>query len=137
MDFVKSDNYEESVNTIKEEMISYYNDLNLAWGGDSKLDHYRSCDLWSIRDDQDVGFAMTCDDKGDFYLAELHIKENQRNKGYGAKSLEIAKGIASKLGYNQIRIRVFKSSPAYDLYLRSGFSLEKELPYTFQLVSST
>jgi len=137
MEFVESQDYGQSVQTIKSEMHSYYVDLDLVWDDKQKLELYRECDLWTIRDDKDVGFAMTREDGENIYLAELHIKESYRNKGYGAMSIQLASDFAAQQGYNEIRIRVFKTNPAYHLYLRSGFTMEKVLPYTYQLVAKT
>lgn len=137
MKLVECYDYEESVQTIKSEMIAYYSERDLTWDDDRKLELYRECDLWTILDREEVGFAMTQVNGGHFYLAELHIKENSRNNGYGAKSLKLASELAESLGYSELRLRVFKNSPAYKLYLRSGFSVEKELPHTYQLVAKT
>jgi ribosomal protein S18 acetylase RimI-like enzyme len=136
MEFVESQEYEKSVGIIKSEMSSYYSDLDLAWDDEKKLEFYCACFLWAIRDDETVGFAMTREEGPHFYLAELHIEGSRRNKGYGAKSIQLASEIAASLGYKEIRIRVFKNNPAHKLYLRSGFTLEKELPYTYQLKAS-
>jgi ribosomal protein S18 acetylase RimI-like enzyme len=137
MEFIESQNYEESVLIIKSEMIPYYADLDLTWDDSLRLAQYKECDLWSIHDEKIVGFAMTREDEEDIYLAELHISEKYRNNGYGKKSLQLAKELASSKGYSEIKVRVFKNSPAYELYLRSEFTMEKELPYTYQLIAKT
>jgi GNAT superfamily N-acetyltransferase len=137
MEFIESLNYEDSVREIKEQMISYYVENDLTWNDESKLEKYRECDLWDIRDDEDLGFLMTHENNGEFYLAELHITAQHRGKGYGTQALKMASDHAASLGHEEIRIRVFKNSPAYRLYLRSGYNLEKELPYTYQLVAQT
>jgi GNAT superfamily N-acetyltransferase len=137
MEFVASQNYEESVLIIKSEMTSYYSDLGLTWDDTQRLEQYQKCDFWRIHDNKDIGFAMTREDKEDIFLAELHIADEYRNKGYGKKSLQLAKELAANKGYSEIKIRVFKNSPAYQLYLRYGFTMEKELPYTYQLTAKT
>jgi GNAT superfamily N-acetyltransferase len=137
MEFVESHDYEEAVRIIKSEMASYYSERGVTWDDKIKLELYRECKLWTIRDNVDIGFAMTRKIGDHFYLAELHIDEINRNKGYGGKSLQLAKELAESLGHEEIRIRVFENNPAYKLYQRSGFSLEKELPHTHQLVAKT
>ncbi len=71
MKFVESQDYEKSVHIIKSEMISYYSDLDLTWDDEKKLEFYRECSLWTICDDEDIGFAMTRKDGDHFYLAEM------------------------------------------------------------------
>jgi GNAT superfamily N-acetyltransferase len=138
VEFIESLNYEDSVREIKENMISYYVENDLTWDDDSKLEQYREeCDLWEIRDNEDIGFLMTHENNGEFYLAELHIAAQHRGKGHGSMALKMASDYAARLGHEEIRIRVLKNSPAYRLYLRSGCNLEKELPYTYQLVAKT
>lgn len=137
MEFVESQDYEASVKIIKSNMISYYSDLDLTWDDEKKLEAYRKCKLWNIRVSTDIGFAMTLEDGDQFYLAELHIEEALRNQGYGSQALALAKDLAASMGYKELRIRVLKTNPAQNLYLESGFSLEKELPYSYQLVAST
>ena len=101
MKFVASQDYEKSVNIIKSEMIAYYSNLDLKWDYEKKLEFYRECSLWAIRDDEDIGFAMTREDGDHFYLAELHIAGVHRNKGYGSKSLQLVSQLAASLGYKE------------------------------------
>ncbi|HSB97231.1 MAG TPA: GNAT family N-acetyltransferase [Spongiibacteraceae bacterium] len=137
MEFVACNEYEKSTQIIKSEMRSYYSDNALVWDDESKLALYRQCKLWIIRAAEDIGFAMTRESGAHFYLAELHIESKYRNQGYGARALQLASALAASLGYEEIRVRVFKNNPAHQLYLRSGYKLEKELPYTYQLVAIT
>jgi len=137
MEFVETQNYETSVQTIKANMLSYYSELNLAWDDKKRLEDYSKCKLWTIRVGTDIGFAMTLEDGEEFYLSELHIEKGLRNQGYGSQALTLAREMAASMGHKELRIRVIKTSPALKLYQRSGFSLEKELPYTYQLVAPT
>lgn len=135
--FVESDDYENAVRIIKHEMIPYYSDVGVAWDDESKMEAYKGSKLYHVQAGEKVGIAMTSEDDEHFYLSELHIDQSKRNKGYGLKSIKIAAELAASAGFEGIRVRVFKNNPAYRLYLRSGFVLEKELPYTFQLVART
>lgn len=137
MEFVESDKYEEAVHEIKSQMIEYYIENDLYWDDEAKLKSYKDCTLWKIIDSEEIGFIMMHDNNGDFYIAELHISSQYRNKGFGSKAIMKAREFAAALGFEDIRIRAMKSSPAYNLYLRSGFTMEKELPFTYQLVSKT
>lgn len=137
MKFLASNDYEEAVRIIKREMAPYYSARNVLWNDEDKLNAYRECKLWSIEEGVNLGIAMTKVDGDQFYLAELHIDVDHRNKGYGSESLKIVSSLASRKGFEEIRVRVFKENPAYKLYLRSGYSFEKTMPYTDQLVAKT
>lgn len=137
MELIESHNHEAATRVIKANMLSYYVDLGLQWNDEKKLEAYRRCRLWNIRADSNIGFAMTLEDRDEFYLAEIHIQEAHRNKGYGAQALAMVRDIAARMGHREIRIRVIKTSPALKLYERTGYSIEKELPYTYQLVAQT
>jgi hypothetical protein len=70
---------------------------------------------------------MTDEYNGEFDFAELHFAVQHRGKGCHAASL----------GHKESRSWVFKNSPAYRLYLGSGYSLEIRLPYTYELAVKT
>jgi GNAT superfamily N-acetyltransferase len=135
VELVLSSDYELAVAEIKRQMLPYYEENDLVWDDYKKLELYRKCALWAIFDEREVGFIMFHERVSQLFLAELHIAPEHRNQGYGSKALAKAKEHAVSLGYARIRIEVFKSSPAYALYLRSGFLLEAEELYTYQLVS--
>lgn len=69
MEFVESQDYESSVKIIKSNMISYYSDLELTWDDKRKLELYRECKLWTIREGTDIGFAMTLEDGDQFFFS--------------------------------------------------------------------
>jgi ribosomal protein S18 acetylase RimI-like enzyme len=137
MNILASTDYENSVICIKTEMMPYYIENGLEWNDENRLKSYSSCSLFKISLNEQVGFFMLREDNGLIYLAELHIFSQHRNMGYGTLVLRKIKEMAFKLGHKSIRVRVFKNSPAYALYLRNGYALEEELPYTFQLMAQT
>lgn len=126
MEFIQENNYEEAVEVIKSQMIPYYRDLGLEWDDKKKLNRYKECSLWKIRVEEEIGFFMVYEDERGIYLAELHIKPEKRGQGFGLETLAKIKDMAADLGYSEIRVGAFKNSPAYRLYLRAGFKLEKE-----------
>lgn len=137
MKLVAYSDYEEAIRIIKCEMAPYYSARNVLWNDESKRNAYRECELWAIEEGEILGIAMTKVDEDHFYLAELHIDVDHRNKGYGSKSLQLVGSFAAGKGFKEIRVRVFRENPAYKLYLRSGYSFEKKMPYTDQLVAKT
>jgi ribosomal protein S18 acetylase RimI-like enzyme len=135
MEFTSSYNYEFVVEEIKGQMLPYYEENNLVWDDARKLELYREFSLWGIFDEHEVGFIMFHERDAQLFLAELQISPQYRDQGYGSQALAKAKKHAVSLGHKKIRIEVFKSNPAYELYLRNGFSLETEELYTYRLVS--
>jgi ribosomal protein S18 acetylase RimI-like enzyme len=134
MEFTSSYNYEFVVEEIKGQMLPYYEENNLVWDDAKKLELYREFTLWGIFDEHEVGFIMFHERDSQLFLAELQISPQYRDQGYGSQALAKAKEHAVSLGHKKIRIEVFKSNPAYELYLRNGFSLETEELYTYRLV---
>lgn len=116
-------------------MLPYYEENGLIWDDSHKLELYRQCALWKIVDSEEVGFIMFDEQDSELFLAELHITDNNRNKGYGTKAIEMAKSYAVNAGHQKLVLQVFKNSPAYELYLRNGFTLESERHYTYRLVA--
>ena len=135
MQFSKSSDYQKYVLTIREHMRPYYEERGVKWVEEEKLEHYEKCDLYAIRDGEEVGFLMFLEESGKFYLAELHIYEAHQSHGYGSRAIVWTLKHAAEEGYRKVHVRVFKNNPAYQLYLRHGFSFEKEFPHTDQLVA--
>ena len=138
MKFSKSTNYEEAVKIIKSNMASDYKKLGLDWDDDSKLTQYKKCVLRDILlEDEILGFFMVYENAGVYYLAELHIDDRFRNRGFGTKALAKIKAVASEEGYSEVRVGAFKDSSALKLYEKNGFNREKETEYTHELVATT
>lgn len=129
-----SKNFEACVRKIKQEMLPYYKQYQLEWDDESKLERYKEFELWSVCHDTDVGFLMHYEKDALFYIAELFIEPKFRNKGFGGAAIKKVKEMAAQRGFSEIRIGVFKNSPAFALYKRVAFELEEEGPYTYQLV---
>jgi len=73
-----------------------------------------------------VGVIRLEKDSESFYLRDLQVSESHQNMGIGAAAFEEVKRLAISAGANIVRLRVFKTSPAYYLYQRLGFIVEKE-----------
>lgn len=138
MDFTKSERYESAADKIKNSMTPYYDELDIEWDDEKKLQQFRECDLWDIHvEGKLIGFFMLLEKDSGLYLGELHIDKTFRNLGYGSQALYKIKKMASEMGYSTIRVGAFKTSPAYRLYLSVGFTLEREAQYTYELVANT
>ena len=68
---------------------------------------------------------VLCDiNKGDFYIAEIAIDENQRSKGYGTKVIKDVIDYAQKNNYKRVILDAdFRNSKAKALYERLGFKV--------------
>jgi ribosomal-protein-serine acetyltransferase len=132
--FVLSTDYEAAVSDTKSEMLPYYVQHNLEWNDALKLQRYQESTLLKIVADADVGFIMFYEKDELFYIVELFIKPQFRSKGYGSAAIMHVRSIAMEKGYGEIRIGVFKTSPAFYLYKKLAFELEEEGPYTYQLL---
>lgn len=57
------------------------------------------------------------------YIRDLQVNQN---KGLGAAALAECERLAINSGANRLILQVFKISPAYHLYDRSGFVVDSE-----------
>lgn len=68
---------------------------------------------------------LAFDDEG-CYIRDLQVDAAFQNMGIGAAAISECSRLAVHRGAMQLRLRVFKISPAHKLYTRSGFSIDKE-----------
>ena len=64
--------------------------------------------------------------QGKFTIADIHVYEWMRNKGYGERILKEIKQMACDREIHRIWLNVFKTNPAFRLYQRCGFHVEVE-----------
>ena len=136
VEFEKSFDFQNYVPIIRDHMLPYYEERGVEWVESEKLDHYRKCDLFILRDEDEVGFIMFLEQDGDFYLSELHIYDKFQARGYGSQALRWALKHAAGFGLDALKVRVFGNNPAYRLYLGNGFRFDKRYPHTDQLAAS-
>lgn len=72
-----------------------------------------------------LDYFVICDiKKGDVYIAEIAIDENQRSKGYGTKVIKDVIDCAQKKGYKRVILDAdFRNPKAKALYERLGFKV--------------
>nr|WP_282437145.1 GNAT family N-acetyltransferase [Vibrio amylolyticus] len=73
-----------------------------------------------------IGAFRLSFDSEDCYLRDFQVSAQYQNKGIGAVTLAQIERIANEECCKQLRLRVFKISPAHSLYKRSGFVVDKE-----------
>jgi len=137
MKFIASNKYEIAVESVKRNMIAFYESIGLEWHDELKLMMYGQCALFDIvEDDMTVGFFMSLDKPDAYYVSELHIDDRYRGKGYGSKALLKIRFLAGAKGYDIINISAIKGSDALKLYESLGFKRAGEKRYTIELVAA-
>ena len=69
-------------------------------------------------------------------VRDLQVIGSAQNKGIGMASLQEAQRLALKAKKNTLSLRVFKISPAVNLYLRGNFVIESEDERFFNMVKN-
>jgi len=137
MKFIASNKYETAVDSIKCNMISFYESIGLEWHDELKFTMYGECALFDIVVDEiTVGFFMSLDKPDAYYVSELHIDAIHRGKGYGSKALLNIRFLAGTKGHDVIKISAIKDSDALRLYETLDFIRSGEKRYTIELVAS-
>ncbi|MFW8630668.1 GNAT family N-acetyltransferase [Vibrio natriegens] len=119
--------FSESAEITFNNMRSYYEHYSVDWGQQQILEHIAKLESWDILFDGEVVGAIRLEyDDGHCYLRDLQVRSSFQNKGIGAAALAETARLANEAKRALIRLKVFKISPAYHLYQRSGFQVEKE-----------
>lgn len=137
MKILLSNKYKDCVELGRKSMLPYFQENGLKWDFDERLKIYVTLQLYEVIDEKFIGFMALREKDGKVWLADLQILEEFRNKGYGAKVLEYVKDIAKSKNYDSVYLKVFKSSPALNLYLRNGYKHVGEEEYVYHLSTNT
>jgi len=108
-------------------MRAYYEHYSVDW--DQSKIHEQIVDLenWDILYNASVvGAIRLAFDHDECYIRDIQVSEKFQNNGIGAAALAECERLAIKAGVGQLRLRVFKISPAFHLYMRNGFEVDKE-----------
>ncbi|MCK6188510.1 MULTISPECIES: GNAT family N-acetyltransferase [unclassified Pseudomonas] len=109
----------------REAMNGYYRQYGLWWSNDGFDTAWAGRENWLIcRDDSVLGFISLSRDSRALYIRELHMLEACRGQGAGSWVLEQMALKAQALGL--LRLTVFKTNPAWQLYQRTGFNIVGE-----------
>lgn len=108
-------------------MRSYYAQHGVDWEQPKVLEQISDLDNWDILSDGDViGAIRLAFDSNTCYLRDLQVCQNFQNQGIGAVALAEVIRLAKRQAATKLKLKVFKISPAYRLYTRSGFTLINE-----------
>ncbi|MDR0277721.1 MAG: GNAT family N-acetyltransferase [Paucimonas sp.] len=103
-------------------MLRYYCQYDLLWLDEAFDQAWGWREQWRVMDgERRVGFCSLSQDRHALYIRELHIADEARNQGIGTWVLHELNSWAAQRRLPLLRLTVFKSNPARDLYRRAGF----------------
>ena len=116
-----------SAGFTSDNMRTYYEYHSVDWDRDAieaQITHLENWDI--LLDGETVGaIRLEYDDDG-CQIRDIQVSHNHQNKGIGAIAIEECKRMAKTACASTLRLRVFKISPAYNLYIRTGFEVTSE-----------
>ncbi|MBE0418621.1 MULTISPECIES: GNAT family N-acetyltransferase [Pseudoalteromonas] len=116
-----------SADITYKNMRSYYEYYSVCWEQSNIQEQIVDLENWDILYNTSlVGAIRLAFDNEGCYIRDIQVSEKFQNKGIGAAALAECERLAIKAGVNLLRLRVFKISPAYHLYTRNGFVIDKE-----------
>jgi len=133
--FQPTKDFSRSADITFNNMRTYYEYYSVDWKQPKILEQIFRLENWDIiYDGKIVGAIRLQFDFDGCYLRDLQVSEEYQNQGIGAAALQETMRIASRSGASQLKLRVFKISPAYGLYIRSGFTVSGEDEKFFNMV---
>ncbi|KTC48472.1 GNAT family acetyltransferase [Pseudomonas fluorescens ABAC62] len=106
-------------------MAGYYRQYGLWWSNEGFNTAWADRENWLIcRDDSVMGYVSLSRDSRALYIRELHMLEHCRGEGAGSWVLEQIALKARVPGL--LRLTVFKTNPARELYERMAFRIVGE-----------
>ena len=125
--FQRSKNLHDAAILTFSNMRSYYERYAVDW--DAKLIEEKTRDL----ENYDICFGANIIgifrlqyENSYCYLRDIQVKPSYQNRGIGQIVLNEVKRLSLKKGLHTVKLRVFKISPAIELYKRNGFITESE-----------
>ncbi|MDC9528489.1 N-acetyltransferase [Pseudoalteromonas sp. Angola-7] len=76
--------------------------------------------------EQHIGVVRLSFDEGRCQLRDIQIAATYQNKGFGAHVIAKVVDMARQQGVKFIDLKVFQLSPAFKLYSRIGFAVDRE-----------
>jgi ribosomal protein S18 acetylase RimI-like enzyme len=137
MELKPTKKYSECVLLGEESMRSYFIENKIPWDFEKRLELYLSFEIYEVIETESIGYLALRENEGDIFIADIQILDGYRNKGYGTQLLKMAKEIARSRGYVSIKLKVFKSSPALELYTRNGYVKVSEENFVYVLSANT
>jgi GNAT superfamily N-acetyltransferase len=115
-------------------MRTYYERYEVNWDSKSIEDKTADLENYDILADNEVVGIFRLQYEGDCcYLRDIQIEQSYQNQGIGQLVLDEVKRRTRDAHLNTLKLRVFKISPAAELYKRNGFYIENEDDRFFNL----
>lgn len=125
--FKCSENLLDAAKYTFENMSSYYQRYSVDWDLEKIVETTSALDNFDIRlDDEIIGVFRTQLEGNYLHLRDLQVKASHQNRGVGAAVLNEIERSSQALNIKFIKLKVFKISPALELYKRNGFTIEDE-----------
>lgn len=118
-----SDQYRDFARDLtRRAMLPYYREFDLLWIEEAFDEAWGWREQWLVVEGpQALGFCSLSQDQQALFIRELHLLPEQRGRGVGSWVLEQLAQWAAERQLPLVRLMVFKSNPARQLYLRHGF----------------
>lgn len=118
-----SDQYRNFARDLtRRAMLPYYREFDLLWIEEAFDEAWGWREQWLVVEGpQALGFCSLSQDRQALFIRELHLLPEQRGRGVGSWVLEQLAQWAAERQLPLVRLMVFKSNPARQLYLRHGF----------------
>ncbi|WP_119142547.1 GNAT family N-acetyltransferase [Pseudomonas reidholzensis] len=103
-------------------MLPYYREFDLLWIEEAFDEAWGWREQWLVVEGGAVlGFCSLSQDRQALFIRELHLLPEHRGRGVGSWVLETLAAWTVQRKLPLLRLMVFNSNPARQLYLRQGF----------------
>lgn len=125
--FLRSKDLERAASFTFENMRVYYEQFAPDWNASKVLEVTSSLENYDILYQKEVVGVMRLQFESEYcILRDLQVVATAQNKGIGYAALQEAKKRTLQANLNKLTLRVFKVSPAVNLYKRNGFTIQSE-----------
>lgn len=125
--FQPTDDLAFSAEITYQNMSLYYEKYGVEWQQQQIAEQVKRLDNWDIvAEGQIIGTFRLAFEADSCYLRDLQVSSSYQNKGVGSAVLKEVERLTLKSDIQKVKLRVFKISPAFHLYQRSGFVVVKE-----------
>jgi ribosomal protein S18 acetylase RimI-like enzyme len=108
-------------------MRQYYAEYERVWQSQSFDEEWPERQSFIIsKADRQIGYLSFSLEPRYLYLRDVQLCEPYRGEGVGGWVMQQIVSMASERGARSIRLKVFKSNPAMQLYERQGFRVVGE-----------
>ncbi|WDY59923.1 GNAT family N-acetyltransferase [Pseudomonas sp. PSKL.D1] len=103
-------------------MLPYYREFDLLWIEEAFNEAWGWREQWLVVEgDTLMGYFSLSQDRQALFIRELHLLPEYRGRGVGSWVLEALARWTQERQLPLLRLMVFKSNPARELYVRQGF----------------